>query len=179
MIGTSLHGIGVYSETGIYQCQTTKALYWKINQIEAISLNEAHGLPQFTLIDLSETTIDNTVWGGYVYPRIRGAEFGNIVGRSGILIRKGLRLYIRTNTPRGYGHNVMVENVEFEDVCRFSMYYFNWDLVVIRDGQEIVAFSSPNPLPKLRIVDDEQQIAEEHLHPAHWVRVMGEAARLA
>jgi hypothetical protein len=172
MSDKKFHELSIFSETGIYQCQNTKALYWKVNQVEAILLSHSHDAPQFTLVELSVTPADQTIWGGYVYPRIRGSEFGNIVGRSGILIRKGLRLYIRANTVHGNGYNVMIKDTEFEDMCRFSQYYFEWDLVTIRDGQELVAFSSPNPLPRLCIVEDGTQVEQGELHPSHWTRVM-------
>jgi hypothetical protein len=72
----------------------------------------------------------------------------------------------------------MLEDIVFEDACRFSMYYFRWDLVVIRDGQELVAFSSPNPLLRLCVVEDEQQEEQAEPHPSRWTRVMGVAASL-
>jgi hypothetical protein len=177
MIGTMPHELSIDSKIGIYQCQNTKDFYWKINQAEAILLSQNYNLAQFTLVDLSVTPVDQRSWVNYVYPRIRGSEFGNIVGRSGILIRKGLRLYIRANTVQGRGYNAMIEDIQFEDMCRFSQYYFEWDLVVIRDGQEHVVFSSPNPLPRLCIVEDDAEVERGELHPSHWKKVMKGPAR--
>lgn len=130
---------------GLFESSSSGLLYWVLGQEwnrYAVLLSKTDKAPLFCVLSLTEAPMTFGRLNRDVWPKIKDEPIGSLNGRCGMLIRKGLRLYLKGNWGER-GRNVMVGGVFFNEPTRFGKYYCDWQLMGRVDGQEVCLFDSP------------------------------------
>lgn len=146
---------------GVFVAAGGAATYWILDNYGgrfAVQLSATRERPAYSFQRLSEVPIAVGVWMGAVHLSL-GAEFeGSSYGRSGLVVRRGFRLYLKANDPSGSSARLLILPYDLGDCPRWSTFYADWRLMAETAAQQVCLFrNSPLP-PRMRPYTDKEQV---------------------
>jgi hypothetical protein len=124
----------------------------------AVQLTATPERPAFSFHRLSNVPTAFGLWMGPVELHL-GAEFeGSGRRRSGLVVRKGFRLYLKANQPCGTAARLLILPYDLGDCSRWSIFYSDWRLVAETAAEDVCLFRSPRWPPRMRPYTDKEQV---------------------